>query len=229
MQDNSIYRDIAKRTGGDIYIGVVGPVRTGKSTFIHRFLDSIVLPNIEDEYDRQRTVDEMPQSATGRTVMTTEPKFVPSESVKISIDFTVNLANVVARTGVNKSTINLGNFYPILCARNEQGFYECVYYAIGDPFYSDCADYRVNFIADKKFVVATSGKKTAESEQDGYQKQTFEIDNARSFAIVVSENFQSIRKTVEDTEIIYYYYNDINAESSMEYAVKSMNYFEKTF
>ena len=85
MQDNSIYRDIAKRTGGDIYIGVVGPVRTGKSTFIHRFLDSVVLPNIEDEYDRQRTVDEMPQSATGRTVMTTEPKFVPDESVKISV------------------------------------------------------------------------------------------------------------------------------------------------
>ncbi len=85
MQDNSIYRDIAKRTGGDIYIGVVGPVRTGKSTFIHRFLDSVVLPNIEDEYDRQRTVDEIPQSATGRTVMTTEPKFVPDESVKISV------------------------------------------------------------------------------------------------------------------------------------------------
>ena len=85
MQDNSIYRDIAKRTGGDIYIGVVGPVRTGKSTFIHRFLNSIVLPNIDDEYDRQRTVDEIPQSATGRTVMTTEPKFVPDESVKISV------------------------------------------------------------------------------------------------------------------------------------------------
>ncbi len=85
MQDNSIYRDIARRTGGDIYIGVVGPVRTGKSTFIHRFLDSIVLPNIEDEYDKQRTIDEMPQSATGRTVMTTEPKFVPDESVRINV------------------------------------------------------------------------------------------------------------------------------------------------
>ena len=85
MQDNSIYRDIAKRTGGDIYIGVVGPVRTGKSTFIHRFLDCVVLPNIEDEYDRQRTIDEIPQSATGRTVMTTEPKFVPDESVKINV------------------------------------------------------------------------------------------------------------------------------------------------
>ena len=85
MQDNSIYRDIAKRTGGDIYIGVVGPVRTGKSTFIHRFLDSIVLPNIEDKYDRERTLDEIPQSANGKTVMTTEPKFVPDESVKINV------------------------------------------------------------------------------------------------------------------------------------------------
>ena len=85
MQDNSIYRDIAKRTGGDIYIGVVGPVRTGKSTFIRNFLDNIVLPNIEDEFDRERTLDEIPQSATGRTVMTTEPKFVPDESVKINV------------------------------------------------------------------------------------------------------------------------------------------------
>ena len=86
MSDNSIYSDIAKRTGGDIYIGVVGPVRTGKSTFIHRFLDNVVIPNIEDEYDRQRTLDEMPQSASGRTIMTTEPKFVPDESVKVVLD-----------------------------------------------------------------------------------------------------------------------------------------------
>lgn len=86
MSDNSIYSDIAKRTGGDIYIGVVGPVRTGKSTFIHRFLDSVVIPNIEDEYDRQRTQDEMPQSASGRMIMTTEPKFVPDDSVKVTLD-----------------------------------------------------------------------------------------------------------------------------------------------
>ncbi|MBO5907442.1 MAG: stage IV sporulation protein A [Clostridia bacterium] len=85
MSENSIYEDIAKRTGGDIYIGVVGPVRCGKSTFIRRFLDSVVLPNIENEYDRERTQDEIPQSASGKTVMTTEPKFVPDESVKIRV------------------------------------------------------------------------------------------------------------------------------------------------
>jgi len=85
MADNSIYSDIAKRTGGDIYIGVVGPVRTGKSTFIRRLLDCMVLPSIENEYDKERTLDQVPQSASGRTVMTTEPKFVPDESVKITV------------------------------------------------------------------------------------------------------------------------------------------------
>ena len=85
MADNSIYKDIAKRTGGDIYIGVVGPVRSGKSTFINKFLNSTVIPNIENEFDKARTVDEVPQSASGRTIMTTEPKFVPDESVKIKI------------------------------------------------------------------------------------------------------------------------------------------------
>ncbi|MBQ7387205.1 MAG: stage IV sporulation protein A [Clostridia bacterium] len=84
MNESSIYSDIARRSGGDIYIGVVGPVRTGKSTFIHRFLDTLVVPNIDNEYDKERTLDQMPQSASGKTIMTTEPKFVPDESVKIS-------------------------------------------------------------------------------------------------------------------------------------------------
>ena len=86
MAEHSIYQDIAKRTGGDIYIGVVGPVRTGKSTFIKRFMESLVLPNINDGYSRDRARDEMPQSAAGKTVMTTEPKFVPDEAVTIKID-----------------------------------------------------------------------------------------------------------------------------------------------
>ncbi len=83
MIDTSIYSDIAGRTSGDIYIGVVGPVRTGKSTLIKRFLETAVVPLIENEFDRQRTIDEMPQSAAGKTVMTTEPKFVPDEAVRI--------------------------------------------------------------------------------------------------------------------------------------------------
>ena len=85
MTQTSIYSDIAERTGGDIYIGVVGPVRTGKSTFIKRFMDTLVLPGIEDEYSRDRARDELPQSAAGKTVMTTEPKFIPNEAVELHL------------------------------------------------------------------------------------------------------------------------------------------------
>lgn len=91
MEERSIYKDIVSRTNGDIYIGVVGPVRTGKSTFIKRFMDTIVLPNIEDENLRRRTNDELPQSSGGRTIMTTEPKFIPEEAIKINVDKTSTL------------------------------------------------------------------------------------------------------------------------------------------
>ena len=85
MEKYDIYQDIAERTGGDIYIGVVGPVRTGKSTFIKRFMDLLVLPHIANTYTRERAKDELPQSASGKTIMTTEPKFVPNEAVEISL------------------------------------------------------------------------------------------------------------------------------------------------
>lgn len=87
----AIYRDIAERTDGDIYIGVTGPCRTGKSTLIKRFLETVVLPNIENPYDRDRARDEMPQSGAGKTVMTTEPKFIPDEAVAIRIGENANL------------------------------------------------------------------------------------------------------------------------------------------
>ena len=86
MEERTIYTDISKRTGGSIFVGVIGPVRTGKSTFIQRFMESIVIPNIEEEYRRDRAVDEMPQSAAGRTIMTTEPKFIPEQAVTIRVD-----------------------------------------------------------------------------------------------------------------------------------------------
>ncbi len=83
MTNTSIYHDIATRTGGDIYIGVVGPVRTGKSTFIKKFMENLVIPNIENEHKRERAIDELPQSAAGKTIMTTEPKFIPDEAAEI--------------------------------------------------------------------------------------------------------------------------------------------------
>ena len=83
MNKANIYNDIAERTGGDIYIGIVGPVRTGKSTFIKQFMDKLVLPNMSGEYQRERANDELPQSSSGRTIMTTEPKFIPEKSAEI--------------------------------------------------------------------------------------------------------------------------------------------------
>ncbi len=85
MEQKNIYSDIATRTNGDIYIGVVGPVRTGKSTFIKRFMDELVIPNISDSAKRERATDELPQSAAGRTIMTTEPKFIPEDAVGVTL------------------------------------------------------------------------------------------------------------------------------------------------
>lgn len=86
MNNFDIYADVAKRTGGDIYIGVVGPVRTGKSTFVSQFMQQVVLPNVNDHNEKQRAVDTLPQSADGKTVMTTQPKFVPDSAVEVKFD-----------------------------------------------------------------------------------------------------------------------------------------------
>ena len=99
MDQSTLYRDIAGRCEGDIYLGVVGPVRTGKSTFIKRFMELLVLPNLTGEHRRERAQDEMPQSGAGRTIMTTQPKFVPNEAVEIQLrdeaSFRVRLVDCV--------------------------------------------------------------------------------------------------------------------------------------
>ncbi len=92
MEGFNVYRDMQARTNGEIYIGVVGPVRSGKSTFIKKFMDTIVIPNIEDDAARDRAVDELPQSASGRTIMTTEPKFIPEQAVTVKMDDTAEFS-----------------------------------------------------------------------------------------------------------------------------------------
>ena len=92
MEKTEIIKNIALRSGGDIYLGVVGAVRTGKSTFIKRMVETLVVPYIEDEYEKKRTLDEIPQSAQGKTIMTTEPKFIPNQAAKVNIDdFSCNI------------------------------------------------------------------------------------------------------------------------------------------
>ena len=115
MENLSVYQDISKRTGGDIYIGVVGPVRTGKSTFIKNFMELLVLPNIDDIYKKERSIDELPQSAGGKTIMTTEPKFIPNEAVEIKLDDNIKMkARLVDCVGylVNNAIGHMENDMP---------------------------------------------------------------------------------------------------------------------
>lgn len=99
MDNFNIYKDIADRTQGDIYVGVVGPVRTGKSTFIKKFMDLMVIPKIDNSYKKERAKDELPQSGSGKSIHTTEPKFVPNEAIEITlgdeIKFKVRLVDCV--------------------------------------------------------------------------------------------------------------------------------------
>ena len=92
MEKTEVIKSIGKRSGGDIYLGVVGAVRTGKSTFIRKFMENLIIPKIKDEYERKRCQDELPQAAAGKTIMTTEPKFIPSTKAIIEVeDFTANI------------------------------------------------------------------------------------------------------------------------------------------
>ena len=91
MDNLNIYEDIAKRTQGDIYIGVVGPVRTGKSTFVKTFMDKMVIPRIENTFKKERAKDELPQSGSGKSIHTTEPKFIPNEAIEINFNENIKL------------------------------------------------------------------------------------------------------------------------------------------
>lgn len=157
-----------------------------------------------------------------------EDELYPDESVDVKIEYEITLANVISRTGYNEKTINLGNCYPILCAY-DNGFYECVYYSYGDPFFSECADYSVSVTMPEKYVLATSGE-VVKSQTDG-EKTTnvMKISSARSFAMVVSEQFKVLTADVNGVSVSYYYYDDTNAEGSLEYAKKSIKYFSETF
>lgn len=161
-------------------------------------------------------------------VSLTEELF-PDESVAVTIEFVTTLANVVHRTGINEHTVNLANFYPILCGIDDNGFYECVYYANGDPFFSDVANYVVEFTLSDDYVVAGSGilqEKVALNNSITYK---YTLDNARSFTMVLCKDYKYITDNQTGTTINYYYYADETPENSLEYAVKSIKLFESLF
>ena len=153
----------------------------------------------------------------------------PEDCVEVEIDFVLTLADVISRTGINSKTINLGNFYPILCGIQNGEFYECVYYQTGDPFFSDCANYNVKITVPDDMILATSGKLTKKSTQNGKTTSEFTLKNARSFAIVGSKDFKILRSKVGETEVLYYYYDDEFCKQNLHTIEQSLTYFNQTF
>ena len=153
----------------------------------------------------------------------------PGERCALAIDFTVRLAKINHRLGITQGgTVNLANFYPVLCGY-DNGFYECVYYSAGDPFFSECADYNVRFTADEKYVVASSGVVAASSTENGKTTYTYRLKNARDFALALNENFETMSAKAGDVTVSYYYVKDASPVRSMDFAVKAVTTFSDMF
>lgn len=152
----------------------------------------------------------------------------PSETVEVTINFKVKLAEVVARTGITEKTVNIANWYPVLCVY-DNGFCECEYYSTGDPFYSECADYEVYFTVKNTYAVASSGV-TVSSKSD-HDKITygFKAQRTRDFAIVMSEEFDCLTETESGVEINYYFYKDTSPEKTLKTAKAAIKTFSELF
>lgn len=153
----------------------------------------------------------------------------PQDTAKIVISYTLALADVNHRTGVTENTVNLGNFYPILCAYSTEGFAEHPYISCGEPFFSDCADYEVSITVPENYVVAASGNLINQSRAGGKAIYAYSLRNARDFALVLSDKFEVLSRTENGVQVNYYYYSDTNPQTSLTVAAESLNYFSKTF
>ncbi len=162
------------------------------------------------------------------TVTLNEPVY-PEESAQISISYTLSLADINHRTGVARECVNLGNFYPVLCAYTEEGFAKTPYYSIGDPFVSECADYDVTFTLPAGYVAATSGKQTSSSTAGDSVITRYTLENARDFAAVISKNFKTTTRKAGESEITFYYAGQEPPLSCMNAAAESLEYFSSTF
>lgn len=153
----------------------------------------------------------------------------PGDKVVLDIAFITKLAQVNHRTGVTKNTVNLGNFFPILCGIKRGGFYETVYYALGDPFYQDCADYQMTLTIPKEYEVAATGEITEKHTLESKKVYTMYATNVRDFALVLARGYQIKKGRVNGTTLIYCYYADEKPEESFTCAKEAFTYFEKEF
>ena len=158
-----------------------------------------------------------------------ERSLFPGDKVVLDIAFMVRLAKVNHRTGVTPHTVNLGNFFPILCGFKNGGFYETVYYAEGDPFYSDCADFTVTVKTPKEYEIASSGAILSKRVLESKKEYVASISNARDFALVASNEYRVLEGEVNGTTIYYYYYEESGAKEALDVACESFAYFESSF
>ena len=158
-----------------------------------------------------------------------ERSLYPGDRVVLDVGFMTKLAAVNHRTGVTKSTVNLGGAFPVLCGIKNGGFYECAYYSDGDPFYADCADYKLSLTLPKEYTAAATGEITEERMLESKKVYTMSATNVRDFALVLSENYRVLKTWAGDTELLYYYYKDEDAKKTLECAAEGFAYFEESF
>lgn len=158
-----------------------------------------------------------------------ERSIYPEDKVTLDIGFLTKVATVNHRLGKTAKAINLGNFYPVLCAYSKDGFVECPYYSDGDPFLSDCADYKVTFTAPKEYVVAATGETIDKRGLESKNAYTMSAPNVRDFAITLSKDYKTESCRVGDTELRYYYYDDEKPTAHLAAVKECFSYFSKTF
>ena len=158
-----------------------------------------------------------------------ECSLFPGDKVVLDISFITKLANVNHHIGVTEKTVNLGYFFPILCGIKHEGFYETVYYAEGDPFYIDCADYKATLVVPKEYTLATSGNITEERVLESKKVYTMYATNMRSFAMVLSTFFQLNTAMVGGKSIFYYHYADKEPQKTLLVIKEAFCCFEETF
>ena len=158
-----------------------------------------------------------------------ERALYPGETVVLDVGFITKLANVNHRTGVTEKTVNLGNFFPILCGIKNGGFWETVYYSDGDPFYTECADYKVSLTLPKEYVVASTGKLMNERTLESKKVYTMSAANVRDFAMVLSKDFEVSSVEKRGKTLYYYHYQDKEPQKTLEIISESFSFYEETF
>lgn len=158
-----------------------------------------------------------------------DQELLPNKRVEICMEYSLTLPNCNHRFGYGNETINLANFYPIACVYEDGQFNTNPYHANGDPFYSDMANYCVDITLDNQYVVASTGTTINETTNENTKTISYSAQVVRDFALVISDKFQVISQTVNNTNVYYYYFNDENAEKSLKAGTDAINTFSKLF